>query len=134
MGERSNTIDMAGANSQSGELAYMRGADGVGNVNNFTPAFVGTKHRASGGNTSYMVGEQGPELFTPEVPGTIKPADESGAQGSAMNANIQIHAIDAKGVEEVLINQRGNIITMLRDAANQHGENFMESVQAESLT
>ena len=42
-----------------------------------------------------------------------------------VNANINISAIDAAGVEDVLINQRGNIISMIREAANAQGDGFL---------
>ena len=48
--------------------------------------------------------------------------------GQNLNANITINAIDAAGVEEVLTAQKGNIIGMIREAAHEHGEEFIESV------
>lgn len=128
VGNRGSSVDMASSKSASGELSYLRGNQGTGDVNNFTPAFTGAKYRASGGETAgFMVGEQGPELFVPEKPGRIVPADETAA-GSTVQANINISALDAAGVEDVLLRQRGNIIGMLREAANSNGETFLESV------
>ena len=117
VGERKSSTDLARSQGAGGELAYMRGAR-VGGPENYTPAFAGYRNRAEGGNTSYMVGEQGPELFVPDRPGTIVPNDDLQTAGSPVNANINISAIDAAGVEDVLMNQRGNIISMIRDAAN----------------
>lgn len=133
VGERSNTVDLAKARSPSGELAYARGAQGTGTgMTNYIPsAFTG---RAAGGNTSFMVGEQGPEIFTPDRPGRITPADEVSAGSAPMNINFSINAIDTQGIEEVLISQRGNLIGMLREAANAHGENFMEKVNVNAYT
>ena len=34
-----------------------------------------------------------------------------------------------KALKELLINQKGNIIKMIREAANEHGEFFLEAVQ-----
>ena len=51
----------------------------------------------------------------------------------AINANINISAIDAEGVEDVLINQRGNIISMIREAANAQGNTFLEEVNVAEL-
>lgn len=128
-GKRGSSIDMASSRSAAGELGYMRGNQGIGGANNFTPAFTGAKYRAAGGNTAFVVGEQGPEMFVPDRPGTIVPADETAAGlQPTVNANINISAVDAQGVEEVLLNQRGNIIGMLREAANSNGETFLESV------
>lgn len=130
VGNRNNTVDLAKSTSPSGELAYARGASGTGTgMTNYTPAFTGAKYRAAGGNTAFVVGEQGPEMFVPDRPGTIVPADDtaSGMQPT-INANINISAVDAEGVEDLLVKQRGNIIGMLREAANANGETFLESV------
>lgn len=133
MGERQNTVDFAAGGSQSGELAYMRGASGTGNANNFTPAFSGYKHRAAGGSAGYIVGEQGPELFVPETPGEIISAGDTAKMGAPTNVNFSISAVDATGVEELLTVQRGNIIKMIRDAANQQGQSFLEGVAESEL-
>lgn len=125
LGKRSNSVDLAKGGSQSGELQYARGGSGTGGMDNFTPAFAGYKHRAGGG---YVVGEQGPEVFMPEVPGEIIP---SGQQQIAAptNVNFSISAVDATGVEDLLRVQRGNIIKMIREAANEQGEFFLEAVE-----
>jgi hypothetical protein len=123
IGQRNNTVDLAKSNSASGELAYMRGADGVGGAGNFRPAFSGYKHRAGGG---YVVGEQGPELFMPNTPGEIIPSGQN--VGGSTNVSFNINTVDATGVEELLIGQKGNIIGMIRDAANSYGESFMDGV------
>jgi hypothetical protein len=128
MGSRSNTVDLAKGNNQGGETSYMRGASGQGGMQNFTPAFTGYKNRASGGNTGFVVGEQGPELFVPEVPGNIVPAGQTAAGGAPTNVNFSIQAVDAEGIEDLLMNQRANIIRMIREAANEQGELFLEQV------
>lgn len=132
VGNRKNTVDLARGNSPSGELAYARGASGTGSgMTNFrpTPSFTGTKYRAAGGNTAFMVGEQGPEMFVPDRPGTIVPADETEVSTQApLNINFSINAVDGQSVEEMLLGQRGNIIGMIREAANGSGETFLESV------
>ena len=101
-------------------------------MTDFTPAFTGTKYRASGGNTGFMVGEQGPEMFIPDRPGRITPADEVAGMGAPMNVNFTIQAIDAQGIEQVLNSQRGNLIGMIREAANAHGEEFLENVNVQA--
>ncbi len=128
IGERANRVDLAKSKSATNELGYMRGADGVGNASNFKPAFAGARYRAAGGSAGYVVGEQGPELFMPDVPGQIVPAGEVGNTGSNITANFNIQAIDAAGVEDVLLQQKGNIINMIRDAANSQGELFLEGL------
>ena len=133
VGQRGNSTDMATSRGGAGELAYFRGAQGQGGPENFTPAFAGYKNRAEGGNTAFMVGEQGPELFVPERPGTIVPSDDVQTASTPINANINISAIDAAGVEDVLMNQRGNIISMIRDAANSQGNTFLEEINVAEL-
>mgnify|MGYP003635057453 CR=1 FL=1 len=127
-GGRSNTVDVSNANNAGGELAYARGAEGSGSgMSNFKPAFSGYKHRAAGG---YVVGEQGPEIFMPETPGEIIPSGQG--TGGQTNVNFSISAVDATGVEDLLMNQRGAIIGMIREAANEHGELFLETVKETS--
>ena len=126
IGNRKNSVDMAKARSPSGELGYARGESGIGGgMTNFTPtsAFSGYKHRAGGG---YIVGEQGPEVFMPETAGEIIPSGQS--TGGNTNVNFSINAVDAAGVEDLLMTQRGNIIGMIRESANAHGEMFLEGV------
>ena len=136
IGQRGSSVDLAKSQGGAGELAYLRGAQGLGGAENFraTNAFTGAKYRASGGNTAYMVGEQGPELFVPDRPGRIESADDTAAMGSPMNVNFSINAVDATGIEDLLIGQRGNIIGMLRDAANSTGAQFMENVDTGQYT
>ena len=97
-------------------------------MGDYRPAFSGYKHRAEGG---YVVGEQGPELFMPETPGTIVPAGESEDMLGAAptNVNFTIQTIDSQNMEEALTAQRGNIISMIREAANANGEFFMEGIE-----
>ena len=136
MGERSNTVDLGKGNNAGGELGYMRGESGTGTgATDFkpTPAFTGAKYRASGGETAgFMVGEQGPEMFIPDRAGRIAPAGEVQAGGGSTNVSFNIQAIDASGVEDVLIAQKGQIIRMIREAANEHGEFFLENVREEA--
>ena len=134
VGQRKQSVDLAKTQGGAGELAYLRGEQGIGSAENFKPAFMGAKYRAAGGpTTGYVVGEQGPELFVPEGPGRIVPNNEM-QQSAPINANINISAIDAAGVEEVLVRQRGHIIGMMREAANSYGQNFMEEVDTAVYT
>lgn len=134
MGQRRSSVDLASAQSPRGEISYMRGDRGMGGPENFQPAFYGRKNRNYGGSAGYMVGEQGPELFMPDRPGTIIPADDTAALGSPANVTFNINTIDASGVEDVLMAQQGNIIGMLRTAANSYGEDFFESVDESVYT
>ena len=135
LGKRKESSDLSKSRSARGELAYFRGEQGVGGPENFRPAFSGRKHYATGGNMGYVVGEQGPELFMPERPGTIVPADDTAAaMGGNTNVTFSINAIDASGVEEVLAQQQGNIIGMIRTAANSYGEDFLEDLDETTYT
>ena len=78
------------------------------------------------------MGEQGPEVFMPETPGNIIPAGQG--MGGTTNVNFSIQAVDASGVEDLLINQRGNLIGMMREAANSYGQDFMEGVDTSVYT
>ena len=54
--------------------------------------------------------------------------------GGAQNVNFTINAVDAEGVEAVLERQRGNIIGMIRNAANGYGQNFLEQVDTDIVS
>ena len=113
----------------------MRGEAGRGGPEDFRGAFYGRKHRAAGGATGYVVGEQGPELFMPDRPGTIVPADDAAAAAGAASAvTFNINTVDATGVEDLLIEQQGNIIGMIRQAANSYGQEFMEDIDVATFT
>ena len=133
VGSASNKVDVAGSRP-GGELAYMRGGRGMGTgASDFTRhGFVGAKYRAVGG-AAYVVGEQGPEVIVPEAPGRIIPNDELAAGGAPINATFNINTIDATNMEQTLISQRGNIIGMIRDAANNQGQTFLEGLDTMAL-
>ena len=125
IGKRNNSVDVS-RGSSAGELSYMRGERGVGsNANNFTPGgAMGRKGYASGGE-GILVGERGPEIVTPSQKVDIIPNDRLGGN---TNVNFSINAVDSAGVEDLLVNQRGNIIRMIREAANENGEDFLTQV------
>ena len=131
-GKRESKIDLAKGNNAAGEMHYARGGMGKGTgAGDFTSAFTGYKNRAEGGPTGFVVGEQGPELFMPQTPGDIIPAGETEdiTQTTPTNVSFNISAVDAKGVEEMLMDQRGSIIGMIREAANENGQLFLEDVE-----
>ena len=127
VGKRTNRVDTSRAVTD-GELAFLRGAKGQGsNANNFTPGGAAGMKRGYANGGEIMVGERGPETIKPMAGGyQVTPNDKMGGQN--LNANITINAIDSAGVEEVLTQQRGNIIGMIREAAHEHGEEFIEAV------
>jgi hypothetical protein len=69
--------------------------------------------RAAGGpvsaGTTYMVGERGPELFTPSASGTIIPNHRLGGGGGGSTYNITVNgAIDPEGTARTIINILNN--------------------------
>jgi len=127
IGNRSNNVDVA-QRATAGELNFLRGGNTAGqNIGgagaNLPGAAMGRRAYADGG---VIVGERGPEIVTPTVPVDITPNHE--LNGQPTNVNFTINAIDAQGVEEVLSAQQGNIIRMIREAANENGENFLPQV------
>ena len=131
IGKRSGAVDVA-KQATGGELNYLRGGrtDGtnLGGAGASLPgAAMGRKGYAMGG---VVVGERGPEVITPAAPVDVTPNFALGGQGA--NVNFTINAIDAAGVEDVLMNQRGNIIGMIREAANENGERFLETVDTQA--
>jgi len=71
-----------------------------------------------GENQSYLVGESGPEMFTPNSSGRITPNDQMG-QGVTVNFNIS--TVDADGFDQILINRRSTIVGIINEATNKRG-------------
>lgn len=71
-----------------------------------------------GENQSYLVGESGPEMFTPSSSGRITPNDQI-SQGVTVNFNIS--TVDAQGFDEILINRRSTIVGIINEATNKRG-------------
>ena len=131
IGKRSSAVDVA-KNTSSGELNFLRGGNttgqNLGGAGGGLPgASMGRRGYADGG---VIVGERGPEVITPAIPVDVTPNFALGGQPA--NVNFTINAVDAAGVEDVLMNQRGNIIGMIRDAANENGERFLETVDTQA--
>ena len=139
IGKRGDSVDLAKQNTNvGGELGYLRGTQGTGaNSSNYSvvgSAYGGELPRGYG-NTAYVVGEKGPETITPETAITVRPAsNDSGNGSSPIDATFHINALDASGVEDILVNQKGNLIAMLREAANANGQPFLESVNINSYS
>jgi hypothetical protein len=131
VGKRTNRVDTSRAVTD-GELAFLRGAKGQGsNANSFTPGGAAGMKRGYAAGGEILVGERGPETIKPMGGGyEVTPNDKMSGQN--LNANITINAVDAAGVEEVLMGQRGNIIGMIREAAHENGEEFIEAVNTSS--
>lgn len=74
------------------------------------------------GNTPYMVGENGPEMFTPSTSGKITRNQDLSTAGGTTNINFSIQAVDARGVDNLLMERKGMIISMVRSAINDRGQ------------
>jgi hypothetical protein len=138
IGRRGDTVDLARGPSANagGEAGFVRGQQGFGsNANNFRTigsAYGGELMRGYG-NRGFVVGEKGPEVITPETPINVTPANDVMPQ-QPLNATFNIQALDASGVEDLLVAQKGNIISMLRSAANAAGQGFLEDVNTNIYT
>lgn len=124
IGKRSTNVDVS-QRATAGELNYLRGGRTEGTNLGGAGAAMGRKGYANGGE-GIVVGERGPEIVSPSTPVDITPNFALG--GGETNVNFTINAVDATGVEDLLINQRGNLIRMIREAANENGEEFLPTI------
>ena len=67
---------------------------------------------------SFLVGERGPEMFTPNQSGNITPNNEL---GGVTNINFNIRANDARGFDALLQQRRGMIVSMINKSLNERG-------------
>lgn len=137
IGKVGDSVNLAKSNPNvGGELGYLRGSPGHGgNSSNYSVigSAYGGKLGRGYGHTAFAVGEKGPEILTPDTPITVRPMNDNEHQAS-INATFHINAIDAQGVAEVLHDQRGNIISMIRGEANSRGINFLEGVKIDQVS
>ena len=124
IGKRGSAVDTA-QQATGGELNYFRGGRTEGTNLGGAGGAMGRKGYANGGE-GIVVGERGPEIVSPSTPVDITPNFALG--GGETNVNFTINAVDATGVEDLLINQRGNLIRMIREAANENGEEFLPTI------
>ena len=79
---------------------------------------------ASGGSVSKgrpeIVGERGPELFVPNSSGQIQ-QNARGTGGGSVNVNFNIDAIDSSSFNNVLVENRGIITSIINNALNEKG-------------
>lgn len=73
------------------------------------------------GGQSYIVGESGPELFTPNTTGSITRNGDLGGNG-AVNVNFSISAVDASSFDGLLVQRRGLITQIISDAMVEKGQ------------
>ena len=72
------------------------------------------------GNESYLVGERGPEIFTPATSGKITRNNQI-EQGQPVTVNFNISTVDASGFDSLLVQRRGLITSMIADAQLEKG-------------
>ena len=71
------------------------------------------------GGQSYIVGENGPEMFTPATSGGITRNQD--LPGGNTNINFYIQTNDAKGFDQLLAERKPMIVNMIRTAQNDRG-------------
>jgi hypothetical protein len=76
------------------------------------------------GGTPYLVGESGPELFTPNTTGSITRNNELGGS-SPVNVNFTIVANDTQGFDQLLSSRKGVIQQIISDAMLERGQRSM---------
>lgn len=76
------------------------------------------------GGQSYIVGENGPELFTPNTTGNIT-RNQDLNNGGVTNINFTIQANDAQGFDDLLMQRRGMITQIVSDAMVERGQRVL---------
>ena len=76
------------------------------------------------GGKSYLVGENGPELFTPNTTGSITRNNDLGG-GGPVNVNFTIVANDTTGFDELLTSRQTVIKQIISDAMLERGQRSM---------
>jgi len=102
-------------------IAALTVATGLAQVANIRaqqpPAQFGGARQAG---SPFLVGERGPELFTPATAGTVTPNHQLGGGGATVNFNIT--TVDAQSFGALLDTRRGQIVNMINTALNNKGQ------------
>ena len=67
---------------------------------------------------SFVVGEEGPEIFTPNMNGRITP---NSSLGGNVNITFEVGAIDSQDLQARLADNRDVIVSIVNEAVNQQG-------------
>ncbi len=67
-----------------------------------------------------LVGERGAEVFVPNQTGQITQSAR-GTGGGAVNVNFTINAVDASGIDRLLVERRGTISRIINESVNERG-------------
>ena len=104
-------------------VAGLTVATGLANVANIRaqqpPAQFGGSRQQG---TPFLVGEKGPELFTPVNAGTVTPNNQLGDALGATHVVFNINTVDAKGFGALLDTRKAQIVNMINSARNQKGQ------------
>ena len=76
------------------------------------------------GGQTYMVGENGPELFTPNTTGSITRNGDLGS-GGPVNVTFTINAIDTSDFDTLITQRQGTIKQIISDAMLERGQRSM---------
>ena len=69
----------------------------------------------------YMVGEAGPEMVVPDRPSNVVPNSKL-PNAQPVTVNFNINTVDARGFNELLVNSRGTIVSLINGAVNEKGK------------
>lgn len=69
-----------------------------------------------------IVGERGAELFVPNQTGQITQSARGTGTGN-VNVNFTINAVDATGIDRLLVERRGTISRIINESVNERGSN-----------
>jgi hypothetical protein len=116
VGTRDNSVDTSIAAS-SGEHDYLSGVEGTGTANSFSARSSGTK--TTSGNTSFLVGDNGPELVSLPQQSTITSAEDTAkASGSTtVNYTFNVDAIDTQS----LLDRKSDLFAAIEEESSQKG-------------
>ena len=77
------------------------------------------------GGKAVIVGEKGAELFVPNRTGTIVPNNQlaaSNEMAAPVNVSFNISAMDAEGLDKLLVKKKNLLVSVVSQAMNQRGK------------
>jgi phage-related minor tail protein len=95
------------------------GGGGLGTVLQIASLFFAEGGGIQAGQPA-IVGERGRELFIPNTSGTIVSNHDMAKTGSVVNINVS--AVDVRGVEQLFLNNRAIITNIVNQALNSRGK------------
>ena len=90
-----------------------------GPIGGFLGGFLEDGGPATAGKP-YIVGEAGPEVFTPKTNGEIIPMDKM-SSGKKVQVNFNITTLDSADFQDMLVRERGVIVNIINDAVIEQG-------------